>query len=395
MRFGKISYFVILFFAVLFALLSWFTPLREIVQMPNSIELSQNSINDYLNTQNSGLITSKFNEEESSIDFYLCNAIKIKSVEAEIVPAKTVLLGGDTMGFEYNTQGVLVLGKNKIFTKDSFISNIENNELAEGDIITSVNGQKVNNAYEIGEILNNRENNEDFVNIHAIRKGKDYETKLKPAYDLLTKKYKLGLWVKNTVNGIGTLTYIDPTTKRFGSLGHAILDGNTNVALPVLEGDLYDCTVLGVKRAVRGTAGELRGILKTNSTLGNVDSNTSAGVYGTITEDKMFKDRTEVELGGKHTVVPGKALMYTSIDGKNVRAYDIEIIKTSHQSTNNRDMVIKVTDNRLIKSTGGIVQGMSGSPIVQNGKLVGAVTHVFINDATKGFGIYIDNMINN
>ena len=218
MRFGKISYFVILFFAGLFAVLSWFTPLREIVQMPNSIELSQNSINDYLNTQNNGLITSKFNEEESSIDFYLCNAIKIKSVEAEIVPAKTVLLGGDTMGFEYNTQGVLVLGKNKIFTKDSFISNIENNELAEGDIITSVNGQKVNNAYEIGEILNSRENNEDFVNIHAIRKGKDSETKLKPAYDLLTKKYKLGLWVKNTVNGIGTLTYIDPTTKRFGSL---------------------------------------------------------------------------------------------------------------------------------------------------------------------------------
>ena len=395
MRIGKICYAVVLTMAVLFALLSWFTPLREIVQMPNSVQLSQGSINDYLNTQNIGLISSKYNESQKSIDYYLCNTIKIKSVEANIVPDKTVLLGGDTIGFEYASDGVLVLGKNKIFTKDSFVDNIINNELSEGDIITSVDGKDVNNAYEISQILNTRANSQDFVNIHAIRKGKEFDTKLKPAYDLLTKKYKLGLWVKNTMNGIGRLTYIDPTTKRFGSLGHAILDSNTSVAMPVLNGNLYDCTILGVRRAMRGSAGEFRGILKTNQSLGSVDINTQAGIYGNITSDTLLQDRIQVELGGKHTVIPGKALVYTSIDGKSVRAYDIEIIKTSHQSTNNRDMVIKVTDQRLIQATGGIVQGMSGSPIVQNGKLVGAVTHVFINDPTKGFGIYIDNMVKN
>lgn len=309
------------------------------------------------------------------------------------VLGKKVLLGGQTVGFEYNTKGVLVIGKNKLFTNNHFIDNIQNNELMQGDIITEVNGTTVNNASEISNIINKEDANKENVTIKAIRKGKDYETNIKPAYDLLTKKYKLGLWVKNKINGLGTLTYIDPTNNTYGALGHAVIEGNANCAVPVLDGFLYDCAVIGVKRATRGNAGEIRGILKTSNVLGTVNNNTSTGIYGNL--DASICNNAEIELGGKQSVVPGKALIYCCLDGKNVRAYDIEIIKLNNKNANHKDMVIKVTDQRLIKTTGGIVQGMSGSPIVQNGKLIGAVTHVFLNDATKGFGIFIDNMIKN
>ena len=345
------------------------------------------------------LTVSVFSAQNAICDYFKYNS-SLNTRSAMLVVAasdqpKTVLLGGDSVGFEYQSRGVLVLGKNKLFIKDDFVDNFCNDEIVQGDIIMQVNGADVNTPDEICEILNNKEQQGRYVSIKAVRKGKIYETSIKPAYDLLTKKYKLGLWVKNTINGLGTLTYIDEQTGRFGALGHHILENNTGVSLPVNNGDLYGCTVLGIKRAVRGNTGEIKGLLKTNAVLGTVDKNISSGIYGEANELMLNQQRARIAVGGKHTVVPGKALMYCSIDGKNVRAYDIEIIKTNRQSYGNKDMVIKVTDNRLIKASGGIVQGMSGSPIVQNGKLIGAVTHVFINDATKGFGIYIDNMLPN
>lgn len=394
MKISKISYAIILMIAVLFAIFCWFTPLRSVLCLPTSVSLFEDEIEDYQQINSNILLSSKYNKQNGTIDYYICNAIKIKSVNANIVPPKKVLLGGDTWGIEYNTQGVLVLGKNKLYNNHEFFDNLLNNELTSGDLITEVNGVEVNSGYEIASLLNSDDKGEEVL-IKAIRKGKEYSTRIKPAYDVLTKKYKLGLWVKNKVNGIGTLTYINPETNRFGSLGHAIVENNSNLAVPVLNGEVYDCSVLSVRRASKGTAGELRGVLKQNRVLGTVDKNVSEGVYGYVDSEEEIKNRKEILVGGKHSVVPGKALIYCSIDGKNIRAYDIEIVKVVYNNKESRDMIIKVTDPTLIKATGGIVQGMSGSPIVQNGKLVGAVTHVFLNDATKGFGIFIDNMLKN
>ena len=310
------------------------------------------------------------------------------------VSAKTVLLGGDTVGFEYYSRGVLVLGKNKLFTKDSFVDNVLDNQLVQGDIIVMVNDQEVNTPEDISYILNNQPQDQP-ANIKAIRKGKEYDTTIRPAYDLLTKKYKLGLWVKNKINGLGTLTYIDPNTQKFAALGHSVQDVNTGVALNVKEGEIYECNILGIKRGVRGNAGELRGLLKNGTKLGILEQNLACGIYGSITNEEFIQNHMPIVVGGKSTIVPGKALIYCSLDGKNIRAYDIEIIKTNRQNAGNKDIVLKITDERLLNAAGGIVQGMSGSPIVQNGKLVGAVTHVFVNDASKGFGIFIDNMLSN
>ena len=394
MKITKFSYVFLLLISIVFAVFWWFSPLRSALCLPANVSLFEDEINNYEQLYNNILLSTKYNKESGTIDYYLCNAIKLKSINANIIPPKTVLLGGDTWGVEYNTEGVLVLGKNKLYNNHEFFDNIINNEIASGDLITEVNGVKVNSGHEIANLLNAGCNNKE-ISVKAVRKGKEFSTVLKPAYDVLTKKYKLGLWVKNKVSGIGTLTYINPETNRFGSLGHAIVENNSNLAIPVLNGEVYDCSVLSVKRASKGVAGELRGILKTNKVFGTVDKNVSQGVFGVVNDDEEILNRKEILVGGKHSVVPGKALIYCSIDGKNIRAYDIEIIKVAYNNKENRDMVIKVTDQTLIKATGGIVQGMSGSPIVQNGKLVGAVTHVFLNDATKGFGIFIDNMLKN
>lgn len=323
------------------------------------------------------------------------NELKCVSTSVDLGTSKSVLLGGDAIGFEYNTKGVLVVGKNKIYNGDLFFDNIINNEVQAGDIITEVNGVFVNSALEISSILNADENIGNDAEITAVRKGKKYDVKLKPAYDVLTKKYKLGLWVKNSVSGIGTLTYIDQKNLRFGALGHPVMDANSNSALEVLNGMLYDCAVLGIKQAKRGMAGEIRGVLKMNAVMGSVEYNEDAGIYGSISNEKLLEGRKEIEVGGKNSVVPGEALIFCSIDGRSIRAYDIEIIKICHNSSSKKDLVLKVVDKRLLDATGGIVQGMSGSPIVQNGKLIGAVTHVFVNDASKGFGIFIDNMLKN
>ena len=395
MKLFKVCYYIFLLVLVVVSLIVYSTPFTQIMLLPDNIELRQDDIDPLIKSQSDGVISSIFNRQTNTIDYYLCGAIKFKSVNAEIMPEKTVLLGGDVIGMEYNTQGIFVVGKNKLMGKEGFYDNLSNNELINGDVITEINGIEVNNATDVSKILNSNEFNGEMVDVKAIRKGKEYNTRIKPAYDLLTKKYKLGLWVKTKINGIGTLTYIDKESHRFGSLGHGISESGSNILLDVLDGEVYGCCVLGIKQATRGAAGELRGMLKTNKVLGTVEKNVSSGLYGEIKDSSMLESRKEIAVGGKHTVVPGKALIYCSIDGRNVRAYDIEIIKTATNSASNKNMIIKVVDKRLLAATGGIVQGMSGSPIVQNGKLVGAVTHVFVNDSTKGFGIFIDNMIQN
>ena len=184
------SFFVLFCFLLSFLLLE--TPLCELWRLPSHIEVSSTFLSDYIKTQNSKLITTKFNKQSSTIDYYLCNALKIKSVEAEVFEPKKVFLGGDALGFEYNTKGVLVLGKNKVFDGGEFFDNLTNNEIVCGDVITEIDGFEVNNALQISEILNNEKNAGTSVCVKAIRKGKAYQTQIKPAYDLLTKKYKLG-----------------------------------------------------------------------------------------------------------------------------------------------------------------------------------------------------------
>jgi len=309
------------------------------------------------------------------------NAVKIHSVDA--VTEEYVWLGGDTVGLDYTSDGVLVVAK----------STSSDNEIETGDVITCVNGERITSVKGLVNAVNVAKNGE--VALKIVRKGEEINTFVKPNFDVFSKRYKLGVWVKDGINGLGTLTYITKDGK-FGALGHPIVEPNTNVAMQVKEGNVYPCVVFGVQKASRGCSGELKGTFVSGiKSIGTIEKNCDYGVFGEINSD-YFKGKKLVKVGGKMTMHPGKATIFCSIDGKNVKEYEIEIIKTNYKSAHlPQNFVFRVVDKELINLTGGIVQGMSGSPIMQDGYLVGAVTHVFINDATKGFGTYIDNMLSN
>ena len=199
----------------------------------------------------------------------------------------------------------------------------------------------------------------------------------------------MGMFVRDDVSGIGTITYIKENNE-FGALGHPVTEGESQKALRINSGVAYGCNIIGVNRGVRGKAGEIRGYFIEDEILGVIEKNTAAGIFGKITDEKFTDGLKKMETG---EAKPGKASLYSTVEGTRPKEYEITIVKADRSAAENKDLVVKITDEKLIEKTGGILQGMSGSPIVQNGKLVGAVTHVFLNDPTRGFGISIEKMI--
>ena len=245
--------------------------------------------------------------------------------------------------------------------------------------------------------MNEKITNKDLVNLTILRKNEEAKASLKPMFDSVTGKYKLGLWIRDDAAGVGTLTYVRKDNLRFGALGHPVCDIDTGSMMPVSSGSIFKCNVVGYKKGTKGNPGELKGLfLRNGSIFGSLDKNIKCGVYGTFNQERLdFVSEREVEVADRHEIKSGKATIRCTIDGYEPQDYEIEIVKTYFQSGNDtKSMFIRVTDKNLLERTGGIVQGMSGSPIIQNGKLVGAVTHVFVSDPTKGYGIFADLMIN-
>ena len=315
-------------------------------------------------------------------------------LKVNVIEPDRYFAGGETLGFSLQSKGVILIGGNYILSQKGIEKPFENSGLKTGDIITHINNNEINNVKDISLILESYDGISG-LDLQINRMGNIMNIRIYPALDTLTNTYKLGLWVKEDAVGIGTLTFVNATTKRFGSLGHSINDSETNECIDVSGGNIYESRILGIKKGRSGKAGELMGTFNKENVVGSVDKNCEYGVYGFVDNVETFSaGKTSIDIGGRLSAKPGKAQIYSCLDGENIEAYDIEIIKTNFQSScNEKSMVIRVTDKELIEKTGGIVQGMSGSPIIQDSKLIGAVTHVFVNDATKGFGIYIDWML--
>ena len=302
----------------------------------------------------------------------------------------TLYLGGFPAGFTLNTKIVEVVGVCDVMTVDGSVSPARNAGIRTGDIIESINGRRVQSATDINKII--ADEYKKYV-IEIERDDEKITLDIVPAEDFATGAKRLGILVKDTINGIGTVTYIDKSNNKVASLGHPVTDLKNNL-IEINGGIVYNCLIYDIKRGVKGEPGELHGAFENNSILGTAKVNCPCGIYGDLAADYDTSKLIKVEKGSAKDVSIGKACIYTTLRGNTVKKYDISIVKTDKKNKDNRNYVIKIDDKELLATTGGIVQGMSGSPIVQNGKLIGAVTHVFVNDPTRGYGIGLEHMLN-
>ena len=293
--------------------------------------------------------------------------------------------GGRTTGIKLYSDGAVVTG----FSSDK--SPAKSAGLKVGDVIVSVDGQDITDKNTLTGALSNG-NDQEFV-IEIIRKGQEMKVKVIADYDTAKGAYSIGASVKDSIAGIGTVTYIIPGSGEYGALGHGITDPDTMSLMPFDEGVLMPSTVTSVKKGEQGAPGELIGAYEMSRVQGTVDSNTNCGIFGNLKDYDGFCANTEIPVADDIEVKNGKAYILSNIKSDCVEQYDIEIVDIDRNNGELKQMLIKVTDDDLLKATGGIVQGMSGSPIIQDGKLVGAVTHVLVNDPTRGYGIFIENML--
>lgn len=294
-----------------------------------------------------------------------------------------IVAGGENIGIELNSKGVIIVGTYEV----NGINYAKEANLRAGDKIIKINDKDVINIEEMLKVIENS-NNKSNIKITYLRGNKTNDTSLK-----LSKSsdniYKTGLYVKDSISGVGTLTFIDPNTKLFGALGHEIIEKNTGQKLEIKDGKIYSSTVTGITRSDIGKPGEKAARYDSSDIFGNVKENTTSGIFGnytsTIPDKKLYKVAKEDE------VKTGNATIFTVIDGNTIESFAINILKINKNTTKN--ILFEITDSRLLRNTGGIVQGMSGSPIIQDNFIVGAVTHVVVDDPTKGYGIFITTML--
>ena len=324
-----------------------------------------------------------------SAKLMLYHAIPLKTVKVSVVDNSCVVLCGMPFGIKMFTNGVIVVGLADIKTNTGNFNPASEAGLKAGDIILSVNGKTAGSNTDVEKAVESSCGKP--VTMTVSRDGQKFSISVQPIRSESDGLYKVGLWVRDSTAGIGTLTFYDPSGNCFAGLGHGICDADTGQLMPLLSGDIVPVTISGVTKGVKGTPGELRGYFTDDAAIGSLGANVQAGVYGPMKTPVQGK---AVKIAMKQDVQTGPAQVCTTIDGCTPKYYNIEIEKIDYrQGVESKNLVVRVTDPQLLAQTGGIVQGMSGSPIIQNGKLVGAVTHVFVNDPTRGYGIFAENML--
>ena len=313
----------------------------------------------------------------------------MKSVVTVKAEERNVYVGGMSAGFTLKAGGAQIIGMCEIMTESGVVSPALKAGLKTGDKIIKVNGISVDSITHLNELVDKSRGKT--LNIEISRQKENLTISVQPVKDMATNRYKIGILARDSVSGIGTVTYIDKANGRFGALGHAVL-GDNKQELQISDGIVYECNIVGISKGIRGKAGELRGMFLSSKTLGKAEKLSECGIFGQISEEFETNELMKT-VADSMQVAPGNAYIYSTIDGVSPKRYEIEIVKVDKYNKENKNYVIKITDDDLIAQTGGIVQGMSGSPIMQNGKLVGAVTHVFLNDPTRGYGIDIQTMI--
>ncbi|MEI4829198.1 SpoIVB peptidase [Bacillus sp. FJAT-53711] len=327
---------------------------------------------------------------------YELAGLPVKKVNVKVLKDFKVVPGGQSIGVKLNAKGVLVVGHHLIQTEKGKVSPGELAGVQVGDMITEINGKTIERMSDIAPFIHDSGKTGESLNLVLLRDGKYIRTKLTPQKDGGEQSYRIGLYIRDSAAGIGTMTFIHPESMKYGALGHVISDNDTKKPIQVEDGQIVRSTVTSIERGSNGDPGEkLARFSPDHEIIGNITTNSPFGIFGKLNTGMKNGIMDEaIPIALSYQVKEGPAKILTVIDQDKVEAFDIEIVSTVPQKfPATKGMVVKITDKRLLEKTGGIVQGMSGSPIIQDGKLVGAVTHVFVNDPTSGYGVHIEWML--
>lgn len=328
------------------------------------------------------------------LNLNLFGTIPVKEIDVNVIPKTKVVPMGNLIGAKLYTSGVLVVGMSEIQGDDQQKHKpYEGSGIEEGDMIVEMDSEKIANTDELVETVNSSKGK--VIQIKYVRNDETITTSIQPIKSE-DNEYKLGLWVRDAAAGVGTLTFYEPSTGKFAALGHGIVDVDTGDIINIANGELVTSNLVAIKKGEKGTPGEIKGSIDSGVTIGNISKNTNFGVFGLVSNKNNLNlnGAKEYEVALRSEIQTGEAEIICELENEKKEQYKIEISKIyTSNNYDNKSMMIKITDERLLQKTGGIIQGMSGSPIIQNGKFVGAITNVLVSDPTTGYAIFGDLMV--
>jgi len=335
--------------------------------------------------------------EKFEVCYKLFGIFPIGSGEIEVMTPMKLFPGGQSIGVTLQTKGVMVVGQAPVVDKSgrkTFPAKEAGIEV--GDILLKIDNRDVHTDQDVSNAVHHAGEQNGNVNVLYKHQDQILEKIIKPVFCAETGRFRMGLFVRDEAAGVGTLSFLDPISKQYGALGHVITDADTNQKIEVSQGKIIAASIYAIEKGKRGHPGEKLGSFVSNSGFsGTIEKNTMTGIFGTMSGQVInpyFKEA--IPVGWESEVKVGPATIYTVIQGEKIEEFTINIDRVMTNRTDSKNMIIRVTDPRLLDATGGIIQGMSGSPIIQNGKIIGAVTHVFVNDSQRGYGVFIQNMLN-
>lgn len=387
------------FILTFFLLLILYIYITFITQLPNSVILIEGERHNFKNLLGIEIQevaeASNENINISKLEVKLLGKINLKNISVNKIKNTQVVPVGKIIGLKMYTNGVLVVGMSEVEDYQNILNNsYEDSDIKSGDTILKIDEENVENIEELKRIVNESEGKD--LKLTIFRNGTIINTDIKPI-KINENQYKIGLWVKDAATGVGTMSFYIPETKEYGILGHGITDADTNNLINIDSGELVTAKIISLKKASTGIPGEIKGTIINSQTIGDIRKNSQFGVYGklnNITSLNIDVSKKK-EIALRDEIQVGKAKVLCSFnENNNVKEYDVEIEKIYKDNDfNNKSMLIKITDENLLKETGGIIRGLSGAPIIQNGKFIGAITNVLVSDPTVGYAIFADLML--
>ncbi|OIJ16308.1 SpoIVB peptidase [Anaerobacillus arseniciselenatis] len=390
--------------------IGFYKPVQEYVSIPKELVLIEGqqqqlqkafpvfslSSNDEAITVNEDNFTVKANGQGDANVTVTMGSAPVKNVDVKVLKDIKIVPGGQSIGVKLNTLGVLVVGHHLVDSVDGEKSPGELADIEVGDIITKINGEKIENMSQVTPIIQEAGENNEPLRLEVRRENEVLKKEIMPLKAKGESSYRLGLYLRDSAAGVGTLTFFHPDSKNYGALGHVISDMDTQKPIVVNDGQIVSSLVTSIEKGSNGDPGEkLARFTNDRKILGTITKNSPFGIFGKLHDpikNNIMDQAMPIALS--HQVKEGPAKILTVVEGEEVKEFDIEVVSSVPQKfPATKGMVIKVTDPELLEATGGIIQGMSGSPIIQNGKVIGAVTHVFVNDATSGYACHIEWML--